>query len=319
VVVDDSSEAHDLLAPRLRSLGFGLQAVHTGGEIFQAIRRDKPDLILLESALPDISGFEVLSAINNDPETMDTAVIVLSASDHSADKVLAFELGAVDYVTRPFDPAELLARIRCALRTRQLVRMLEERAQLDALTGLWNRAYPDRALASAVRAARRHEQALSVILCDIDHFKQLNDTFGHACGDLVLERFAEVLLDTVRGSDEVCRYGGEEFAIIAPVTPADEARACAERVRAAVEETNWPGGRDEALRLTASFGVAALADLADLADLAEPSASALLEAADQALYAAKEAGRNRVVHHKNLGNVGPSEPTSPMRDSASRL
>jgi diguanylate cyclase (GGDEF)-like protein len=167
--------------------------------------------------------------------------------------------------------------------------MLAQRAQLDGLTALWNRAYFEQRLNAEFSEARRHGRALSLVMCDIDHFKSVNDRYGHPFGDEVLAQFAQIL-GASRASDVPCRYGGEEFGIILPNTVLAEATEVAERIRAAFEAHRWRRYPD--LVLTASFGIAEVTNLLHLSG--EPTKDLLVSRADQALYAAKRAGRNRV-------------------------
>jgi len=310
LAVDDSPFLHRILERRLKDIRAKIIIAESGRDAIEHARSDKPDLILLDLGLPDMSGFEVLSTLKNDPETMHLPVIMLTASDSSEDKVLGFELGAVDYVTKPFDTAELKARVRSTLRTQHLVHILEQKAQVDALTGLWNRAHLDQSLHSCIETAIRYDQPLTLTMCDIDHFKQINDTFGHTVGDIVLERFAQILTDTSRQSDLVCRYGGEEFLIIQPMTKWSDAVCVAERFREAIEAETWDSIKDS-LSVTASFGTTCLAILP------EQTMEYLIEAADRALYQAKESGRNRVSAY-DPAFFDQSENTAPgtIRQSA---
>jgi diguanylate cyclase (GGDEF)-like protein len=182
--------------------------------------------------------------------------------------------------------AELKARVRSAIRIQQLLRMLSQRAQLDGLTALWNRSYFDQRLAAEFGEARRHGKNLSLVMCDIDHFKSVNDRFGHPFGDEVLALFSSILSGG-RASDIPCRYGGEEFGVILPATALSEAIEVAERFRRAFEEHQWRRHPD--LVLTASFGVA---DISALGVAGKPTD--LVSRADTALYASKRGGRNRV-------------------------
>jgi len=291
LVVDDSPLIHRVLERRLEGLRARTLTALTGEEALRLAKSEHPDLIMLDIGLPDMTGFEALSTVKNDPEIMHIPVIILTACDSSEDKVLGFELGAVDYVTKPFDTAEFQARVRSVLRTQHLVKMLEQKAQVDALTGLWNRAHLDRSLLSAIKLAERHQQPLSLMMCDLDHFKRINDTHGHSVGDRVLERFAQILMETARDSDVICRYGGEEFVIIQPMTEKDESALFGERMREAVEKEPRNQIHDS-IAVTASFGAACLNDLL------EPTDDSLLLAADRALYQAKEAGRNRVAIYR---------------------
>ena len=287
LVIDDSDLVHRLLRARLKHERIELKSAIGGEEGLRMAREIKPELILLDIELEDLDGFEVLARLKADPETHDIAVIFVSASNETMDRVRGLDLGAVDFVGKPFDVGELKARVRSALRMQRLIRMLAQRARVDGLTGLWNRAYFDQRLRDEVAAANRYGQPLSLILCDLDHFKSLNDRFGHPFGDDVLERAAGILNEG-RGSDVACRYGGEEFGLILVGTDIEEAMETARRHQQMLQEIRFTDR--ENVKISASFGVA------DLGCIENPnSPSELIEAADQALYQAKNNGRNCVV------------------------
>jgi diguanylate cyclase (GGDEF)-like protein len=203
------------------------------------------------------------------------------------DKVTAFELGAVDYVTKPFEFTELRVRLRSALKMQRLVQLLSERALVDGLTGLSNRACFDQRWVEEHARISRQFRPLSIALLDIDHFKSVNDTFGHPAGDAVLQGLGKLLRQQCRVADIPCRYGGEEFAIIMPDTrPADAVTLC-ERVRKALEAMNW--ARHPERKITCSIGVSGCVENVHM------NPEQLVQAADQALYAAKRGGRNRIL------------------------
>ena len=287
LAIDDSELVHRLLRARLRHERIDLHSVGTAREGIEMAEKLQPDVILLDIELEDMDGFEVLAQLKANPTTQDIAVIFVSASNETMDRVRGLDLGAVDFVGKPFDVTELRARVRSALRMQRLLKMLSQRAQIDGLTGLWNRTYLDDRLASEVSGSVRYETPLSFVLCDVDRFKTLNDTHGHPFGDEVLEQVAGIL-SSGRGPDVACRYGGEEFGLIVPGTGVEEASELASRYREEIERLRWvdrPG-----VVVTASFGVA---DLATIDGTVSPES--LIAAADQALYQAKSEGRNRVV------------------------
>jgi diguanylate cyclase (GGDEF)-like protein len=284
LAIDDSELIHRLLKFRLQHERLEIHGAINAREGLSMARELQPDVILLDIDMEDMNGFDVLTTLKNDPATQDIAVIFISGTEEAMDKVRALDQGAVDFVSKPFEVVELKARVRTAIRAQRLMKMLAQKAQIDGLTGLWNRSYMNQRLAAEVDEARRHGQALSMILCDIDRFKHHNDHFGHPFGDLVIERFAQILSGG-RSSDVACRYGGEEFCVILPSTTSEEAADVANRYREQLERITWsdhPG-----LVVTASFGVA---DFRPGRDTAE----AMLKAADAALYQAKQGGRNRV-------------------------
>ncbi len=287
LAIDDSELIHRLLRSRLASERLELHCAMSGRDGLRVARMLKPDVVLLDVDLGDMDGFDVLVSLKENPETQDIAVIFVSAGTDTASKVRGLDLGAVDFITKPFDIVELKARLRSALRVQHLIQMLAQRAQIDGLTGLWNRTYFDRRLNDEFSEAVRHGRPLSLMIVDIDNFKQTNDQYGHLFGDMVIERFAQIL-SSGRASDVAARYGGEEFGIILPNIAAVEAAEVAERYRAQLEAITWsdhPG-----LVVTGSFGIC------DLDRLGTPTTvDRLFATADAALYRAKQDGRNRVV------------------------
>lgn len=277
---------HRLLKARLKSERLEIHSATTGAQGLETARSLLPEVVLLDIDMPEMDGFGVLARLKADPRTHDIPVIFLSGSCSTSDKVRGLEMGAIDFVTKPFDIGELKARVRSAVRIRLLIQMLAQRAQIDGLTGLWNRAYFDQRLEEEFTTAQRHDGRLALILCDLDQFKSINDTFGHPFGDQVLEEFARIL-GQGRAGDIACRYGGEEFAVILPRSDAAEAAAVAERCRAAIQQHTWID--DEDLVVTASFGVT------DMSLIPAATTSAMIEVADNALYFAKQNGRDRVV------------------------
>jgi len=287
LAIDDSELIHRLLRSRLASERLELHCAMSGRDGLRVARVLKPDVVLLDVDLGDMDGFDVLVSLKENPETQDIAVIFVSAGTDTASKVRGLDLGAVDFITKPFDIVELKARLRSALRVQHLIQMLAQRAQIDGLTGLWNRTYFDRRLNDEFSEAVRHGRPLSLMIVDIDNFKQTNDQYGHLFGDMVIERFSQIL-SSGRASDVAARYGGEEFGIILPNIAAVEAAEVAERYRAQLEAITW--SEHPGLVVTGSFGIC------DLDRLGSPTTvDRLFATADAALYRAKQDGRNRVV------------------------
>jgi len=301
LLVDDAPEIHRLLGVKLRNDELTLLSAFGGEEAIDMAIDLQPSLILLDLNMPGISGLETLRQLKHQPDTIEIPVIILSGSSTSSDKVVSFEMGATDYVTKPFDVPELRARIASSLRVTRLMRMLAQRAHIDGLTGLWNRAHLNEQLAAEIDQSQRSGEPLSLVMCDLDHFKALNDTFGHPAGDLVLQCFARVLKAEMRKYDIACRYGGEEFALIVPGSEASETAGLCERIRAATAELRWPRYPD--MQVTGSFGITTCG----IDSSTQPAD--WIEAADRALYSAKSAGRNRV--HLFDDTLGTGKP--PLR------
>jgi diguanylate cyclase (GGDEF)-like protein len=314
LVIDDSDFIHQLVKVRLRQEGLEVISEHEGERGIERAGAELPDLILLDVDLPNADGFEVCRRLKELPTTRHIPIIFLTGTTSTESKVRGLDLGAVDYVTKPFDEVELRARVRAALRTKRLQDILEQQSFLDALTGLWNRAYLNRRLEAEVNVAQRYGRPLSILLADIDHFKLVNDSHGHLLGDVVLQGVALELQDCARRSDIVTRFGGEELAVLLTDTMLKGALGVAERLRVAIESRVFDTRQDR-ISVTASLGVASSDEIEG-----PLTPAALLGAADQALYAAKDAGRNCVFAHTRSGvrrvtprDLEPSDAASAER------
>jgi two-component system, cell cycle response regulator len=297
LLIDDSVDVHRLLQARLRNEQIRLTCLTSGLEALRMCTTETPSCVLLDLDMPEIDGFEFLRRMKEEPRSHNVPVIVLSALHGSEDKVTAFDLGATDYVTKPFDLSELRARLRAALRLDHLLKLLAERADVDGLTGLGNRSHFNKRWAEKTAENTRYGHPLSLAILDIDFFKRINDTYGHPAGDEVLQGFARLLQCECRAPDIACRYGGEEFALIMPHTSPDDATKSVERIREVFAAQTWARHPDH--RVTVSIGLTGCAGVSTL------TSQEWVEAADRNLYAAKRGGRNKVV----ATDVTPTAPT----------
>jgi len=303
LIVDDHEDNVELLRARLESWGYATESAMDGEQALQKVEAAPPDLILLDVMMPHIDGMEVARRVKSNTKLPFIPIIMQTALDTTEDKVEGLEAGADDYITKPIEFPELKARLRSMLRIKRLQEELEERerqlleanerlrymSQTDGLTGLDNRRHLEQQLDAMFHHARRLNEPLSCVMCDLDRFKTVNDTYGHQAGDAVLKQFARILKNEAREKvDRVGRYGGEEFMLLLPGTVLDAAVTFAERVRKEVESRTFTfeGG---AIKRTASFGVAGWPH----PKIA--SCDALVRAADDSLYVAKETGRNRAI------------------------
>lgn len=295
LVIDDCDDVHRLLSARLRNEAMELVCETEGVVGIERAHQLDPSLIVLDLDMPCMDGFEVLRRLKDDSKTAQIPVIVLSGMQSPNDKVTAFDLGAVDYVTKPFDLMELRVRLRSALRMHRLIQMLAQRAQIDGLTGLWNRAHFEDRWTEETKRAERSGNALSLALFDLDHFKQINDSLGHPVGDAVIQGFAGLVQQSGRQADIACRYGGEEFAVIMPDTTPEQALILCDRIRTALEGSDWPGKPER--QITVSVGVAGCDGATSV------GRDAWIETVDKNLYRSKSEGRNRVTMTKLPGDT----------------
>ncbi|WP_303850122.1 diguanylate cyclase [Seleniivibrio woodruffii] len=301
LIVDDNQQNLKVLGNILReNTKYGLAFAMNGFEALDFISTTKPDMVLLDVMMPDMDGYEVCRQIKKDPKTANIPVIFITAKTEAEDAVLGFEAGGVDYISKPFHETELLMRIRTHLDLKLSRDMLEEKnrelqgayetieklALTDSLTGLANRRSIMNQLAVEVSRCDRNGGFFSLIMCDIDFFKRVNDTYGHDTGDYVLRNVADVMRANLRQQDIVSRWGGEEFLIMLPLTELEKAVSVAEKLREAIKSTEMSFA-GENFRVTMTFGVSGY----DKGMGIEHS----IKKADDALYTGKQTGRNKVV------------------------
>ena len=290
LVIDDAVEIHALLEARLQPEEIIMDFATNAEEGFERAKAIHPDLILLDVMMPGISGFDLCRMLKEDPDTSSIPVIFLSGATDSVDKIKGLDLGAIDYITKPFDPAELRARVRSGLRTKRFQDLLAERAQIDWLTGLWNTIHFERRLFEMFSAARRYDRPFSVILLDLDHLNSVNNQHGRPVGDKVLHAVAALLLDSTRTCDIVCRNGDDEFAILLPETIPDQATFLAQRICAGIKALRV-GHRGDAVQVTGTLGVAGVEHGEDAR---ERTAQSLFDGAKASLEHGRNTGRDRV-------------------------
>jgi two-component system cell cycle response regulator len=308
-IVDDDAAIRRLVRLFLRRAGYDTLECTTGDEARAALQSEPWDLVILDRRLPDMDGVVLAQELKGKPEFRTRYIIMLTGEDEQEDKVEGLELGADDYITKPFQYPELLARIRAGKRIVDLQKELLEtnkRLELlsitDGLTKLHNHRYFQDELARAFEESQRYERPLALAMIDIDFFKKINDTYGHAVGDDVLKRAAALYRHSVRSTDLVARYGGEEFAVMMPETSLQDGIAFAEKIRQLIESSPL---ETQAGPVTATVSVG----VASVPHSRIHTAKELIVAADKALYRAKRNGRNQVQAEKRR------DPSRPARET----
>lgn len=260
----------------------------TGKQALELAEKLAVEMVLLDIMLPDINGFEVCKELKNNPATAKCTVVFVTALDSDEEEAHGLRMGAMDYIKKPFNPTIVRERVQNLLNLTLAYRELEELSTTDFLTGVFNRRYFMEIATTELKRHQRHAKITSILMLDIDHFKDVNDTYGHSVGDQALRHLVKICRDNLREEDIFARYGGEEFCALLPETDASTAKEVAERLRYNIEST--PMELDEQLlHLSVSIGLSGI-DARQETDI-EP----WLERADQAMYRAKEQGRNRVV------------------------
>jgi len=303
LVVEDEANSRLLLKTYLTSEGYDVRLAKSGEEALRMVAEDPPNAIVLDILLPKMDGYEVCKRLKNSEDTNFVPVVMATALRGDEQRIRGIEAGADDFVSKPFNRVELLTRIKSLLRIKRLHDDLEQKvlelekakaklrklAVTDGLTGLFNYRAFRRQLHLEISRSKRFDLPVSLLMMDIDHFKNYNDRFGHPNGDRVLKRFARILRENVREVDCLARYGGEEFALILPGTDKKSAKTAAEKLRRLVERSPFPYAEKlPSGRVTMSVGVTSFPG--DTQDEEE-----LIRFSDKALYRAKKGGRNRTV------------------------
>ncbi len=286
LIADDDAVTRLWLESILQGWGYETVTADNGDAAWHVLGQpDAPELVLLDWLMPGLDGIDVCRRIKEDPEKRFNYVIMLTSRSSTEDIVAALDAGADDLIGKPFEPDEFRVRLRAAARILTLQHELQVKASHDELTGLLSRRLLMELALRRFEEARRADVPTSLLLLDLDFFKQVNDQHGHQCGDAVLRETGRRIQETIRLGDLAGRYGGEEFMVLLPRCDQATAAEAAERLRAALAE---PMQFDElTLNMTASIGVATLGtETLDLTDW--------IARADRALYRAKDGGRNRV-------------------------
>jgi diguanylate cyclase (GGDEF)-like protein len=302
LIADDREDNLGLLREWLSSQDYYVRCARDGREALDIARQDPPDLVLVDKVMPEIDGMHVARELKKGDPTV--PVIVLTGREDTRRSAIFDDTGADDLIMKPFQYEEVETRVRTMLKKREVFRALEQaneelrRAnermahliQFDEKTGLYNYRYFMERLVEEFKRARRYGNRLTLAMLDIDHFKEVNDRFGHQAGDRVLRTFGEIMVRSSRETDIIARYGGEEFAALLPQTTAVHGQRLAERIRRVTEAHRFHGADapEPIVRITVSAGVATF-PLNDRIQRPED----LVKAADDALYRAKGAGRNR--------------------------
>jgi len=331
LVVDDDPDLVRLLKYAFTKDGYQVETATDGRMGLEQALSFRPQVVITDLMMPGMDGTALCRALKANPDLHPIYVVILTARDESDSHITNLELGADDYVVKPAALHELRARVQVGLRWVVSQTQLQRMATSDSLTGLPNRYVLNGVLAREVTRANEEGKPLSLIWLDLDHFKKINDTFGHAVGDRALQQLADIIRAQVRATDVPARYGGEEFVILLPGVERATAWGIARRLRQTIATGLWPAVvrsmadtslapfLEEVHELTASLGVVSLDQLDD------PTAEALLQAADAAAYQAKEAGRNRVRLYQSPGvdeqepEYAPGDPTVTREVEVTRL
>lgn len=288
LVVDDVADNIKLLVYNLEDEGYRVLEATSGIEAMHTVDMEAPDIILLDVMMPDVSGLEVLKELKSSQDTAHIPVILVTTNSLDEQIVQGLDLGAYDYVIRPYSYTVLAARIRAALRGKAHQEQLKQLSATDSLTQLLNKRQFTQMVQREIQRVYRLGGPLCLIVLDIDHFKSINEHFGHDTGDEVLLEFSRLISQQVRTIDIIARFAGDEFVICLPDTDLPSALNIAERILCQVEQSQVLSKSGNPIDFTASIGVSTLKN--------DEHFEVLYTQADKALYKAKHSGRNQVAY-----------------------
>jgi diguanylate cyclase (GGDEF)-like protein len=287
LVIEDHPDQRDLLAIVLQREGYRVITAANGIEALEKLETENVQIALSDIMMPKMDGFELIKRVRSNPDLKNIYLILITARIQEGDRVRGLDLGADDYITKPFSFSELLARIRVGSRVVQYQQHLEYQTQVDSLTGLFNRRAFEKKINEEFERSKRYHNPLSVLILDIDNFKMINDTYGHHGGDAALVKISETLRERTRQSDFPSRYGGEEFVLVLPETDQDNALQVASKIHESIRKCSF-GTTARPFVLTVSVGVSSTS-ARFYSDWRE-----LVDDADRALYVAKNSGKDRI-------------------------
>jgi len=288
LIAEDDTPSRLICSAILRKLGHTVTAVENGQQAFDAWQNGDYTLLISDWMMPDMNGLQLCKLIRAEPSLQYTYIILLTSREGRSSYLEGMDAGADDFLNKPLDEEQLIARLRVAERILELHSKLYTEATYDRLTGVRNRAAIMSCLLEQLKRGDRENSKLSIIVADLDHFKHINDTYGHPIGDVILHEAAQRMRIAIRPYDMVGRYGGEEFLVIIPNCELNQALAIAERIRRDIC-TEPIESRAGGIPITISLGVATSEEKMDMDPVT------LISAADKALYQAKRAGRNQVA------------------------
>jgi len=293
VLIVDDEKANIIALTHILSSEYTVFAAKNGSDAIEIAKEHLPDVILLDVLMPEMDGYDVLSCLRSTEITQAIPVIFITGLSNAADEEKGLDLGASDYISKPYSSAIVKLRVRNQIRIVNQIREIDNLSITDQLTGLPNRRCFDNQINKEWARSKREKTPLSLLLLDIDKFKTFNDTYGHQQGDVVLQVFAKTLQASLkRTTDFVARWGGEEFIVLLSNTDPDNAVSIAEKIRSSIEQILIPLANGETTKVTASIGVDSQIVTQD------HSLNDLISQADKALYTAKELGRNRVCQYE---------------------
>ena len=292
LVVEDELFSQTILTDALERLGYTVVLACNGRYALELCQLEHFPIIITDWVMPEMDGLEFCRAMRAIPSEHYSFILLLTAHDKKDELIAGLEAGADEYLVKPVHEIELAARLKAARRILDLETSLKQLALHDQLTGAYNRGYLDRQLSKEIQRSRRYDHPFSIIICDIDHFKDVNDRYGHQAGDQVLKELVTRINRSIRNeNDWVARYGGEEFVLVLPETAPAGCLIVAERVRNLIADTPVMV-QGVAVTVTVSFGAITIENASLIGDM---TMDAILGKADECLYRAKETGRNRVV------------------------